>query len=233
MLLEIDKLHFSYGKHEVLSEVAFTIPKGELHGLVGVNGSGKTTLLRLIAGLITPLSGSITWENRSIEVNDIIYMESSLFFYPNMTGRDYIDFFSACNKDFRLETWNEVFQLPLDDFIDTYSAGMQRKLSIMGVLAINRPLLLLDEPFNTLDLESVELLKKLLLVLKEKGKTILMTSHVLETLTGICDTIHYLDKGAIRSSYSTVMFDQLKEEINTYTSSRYIENIRNALRGKN
>lgn len=230
MLLAIKNLNFNYGKLKVLSEVNINLPKGEIHGLVGVNGSGKTTLLRLITGLLSPLSGEILWDQRHIGVNDIIYMESNLFFYPNMTGRDYIDFFSANNRNFRLKDWNDIFQLPLDAFIDSYSSGMQRKLSILGVLALDRPLLLLDEPFNALDLESVELLKKLILVLKEKGKTILLTSHVLETLTGTCDVIHYLNAGTIRNSFTKNRYDKLQEEISTFTTAKYSESIKNAMR---
>jgi ABC-2 type transport system ATP-binding protein len=230
MLLAIKDVNFNYGKLSVLTGVHMNISAGEIHGLVGVNGSGKTTLLRLITGLLSPLTGSIQWDNRNVRVTDIIYMESNLFFYPNMTGRDYLDFFSANNKQFRLKEWNEIFQLPLDEFIDSYSSGMQRKLSIMGVLALDRPVLLLDEPFNALDLEAVELLKKLVLVLKEEGKTILLTSHVLETLTGTCDEIHYLNAGTIRSSYTRNLFDKLKEEITAFTSDKYSENIQKALR---
>ena len=91
----------------------------------------------------------------------------------------------------------------------------------MGIMALDRDLILLDEPFNALDLESVEVVKLLLPNLKKQGKTIIITSHILSTLTDTCDSICYLENGNIKGNYSKQQFPGLTEELLNDTSNRF------------
>lgn len=91
----------------------------------------------------------------------------------------------------------------------------------MGIIALNRELILLDEPFNALDLESVEIVKLILPALKQQGKTILITSHILSTLTDTCDKICYLENGSIRGIYTKQQFPGLSEELLADASNRF------------
>ncbi|MBL7924057.1 MAG: ATP-binding cassette domain-containing protein [Bacteroidia bacterium] len=229
MSLEIQHLEISYGKHRVLYDASLFLPAGEIHGLVGVNGAGKTSLLNAISGLKIAQQGVVLWKGKCIQGTDLAYMESSLFFYPRMTGLDYMQLFAASNPGFRLEDWNELFHLPLHEYIENYSSGMQKKLALMGIIALGRPLWLLDEPFNTLDLEAVELLKKLLPSFSKKGTTVLLTSHILETLTETCTKIHFMDQGSIRFSYPENEFQLLQQEIARHASEKYDEKINRAM----
>ena len=136
---------------------------------------------------------------------------------------DYLELFKSNNKNFNIELWNNLMKLPLEDLISSYSSGMKKKLALMGIIALNRPVLLLDEPFNTLDLESVELLKKIIPSLKKEGKTISVTSQILETLTEICNEIHYLIDGKIISSYTPTNFEKLTHQLRDLTDSVFNE----------
>ena len=90
---------------------------------------------------------------------------------------------------------------------------MKQKLAFMAVLSFNRPVFILDEPFNSLDIETVDLIKNILGQLKQKGKLIIVTSHILESLTSLCDEIHCLEDGFFQKSYEKDSFDRIDKEI--------------------
>jgi ABC-2 type transport system ATP-binding protein len=125
---------------------------------------------------------------------------------------EYLKLFRTKNPAFDIGKWNEFFELPLNKLIETYSNGMKKKLALLGILALDREILMLDEPFNGLDLETVQKLKRLLPQLKS-SKTILITSHILESLLGICDSISYLNGGVIQFTRERKEFAGIEEEI--------------------
>jgi hypothetical protein len=132
------------------------------------------------------------------------------YFFP-VTGREYLSLFSS--PAFDINQWNELFLLPLDQITDEYSAGMKKKLALLGVIMQNKPVILLDEPFNSLDLEMCRIIRSVLLKLKETGKTIIISSHIMETLTNLCNCIHYLEKGKIKYSIQQEDFAAFEKEI--------------------
>lgn len=216
MALQIEHLSFAYNEHAVLSGLNLTLKNGAIHGLAGINGAGKTTLLRLIAGHLKPQEGQIAWNGKSNFVKELAFLETQAWFYPLMTGHDYLDLFSAGNPSFSREEWNKLFKIPLSEEADLYSAGMQKKLALMGMLALDRSVLLMDEPFNALDLEAVELLRQILPRLSAQGKTILLTSHILETLTYSCDTIALLSGQKILQQFAKNDFYELESVLRTH-----------------
>lgn len=216
MTLQIENLSFSFGRKPILSDLNLELDSCRLHGLAGLNGVGKTTLLRLIAGHLTPETGALLWKDSPLSGSKVAFLETQTWFYPLMTGNDYLDLFSAGNRSFDREKWNLVFNLPLAQEARSYSAGMQKKLALLGVIALDRELLLLDEPFNTLDMEAVEFLRLLLPRLTSEGRTVILTSHILETLTTICDSISLLTNRKIEQRYSRENFSGLEEKIRSH-----------------
>lgn len=211
-MITIKALNISYfSKEKVIDSLYLSLPKKAIHGIVGLNGSGKTTLLNAIFGLKKIDSGEITCKGKRITKREIAYLATENFFYSNITGREYLSLFK--NKQFEIEKWNALFTLPLDQIIDTYSSGMKKKLAIMGVLKQDKPIMILDEPFNGLDIETSRIIRSLLLRLVEKGKTVIITSHIIETLTNLCDHIHYLEKGKIRNSIEKKDFDAFEQNL--------------------
>ncbi len=201
-MLKISDLNVKYGEHTVLEKFSFEAKEGKIYGLMGLNGSGKTTLIKTICGIVPINKGSIEFDKRSIKLSDIGYLETSNYFYSKITGREYLNIIKWKHPGFEIEKWNSIFDdLPLDELAETYSSGMKKKLAAIGVFALERPLLLLDEPFNNLDMETNQVLNNIIKQFKEKGKIIILTSHILETLTGICDEIHYLNDKKIEKIF--------------------------------
>ncbi len=200
-----------------------------INGIIGYNGAGKTTLLNAIFGLIDVPRELFIFNGESLKRTRTGYLEAENFFYSNITGRDYLGLFHRRNSNFNIELWREVFDLPLYDMIDSYSTGMKKKLALLGVLALDKELIILDEPFNGLDVESVSVLQIILRKLVAKNKTIIITSHIIESLTTICDSISLLQDGKICKTYSQAEFNELTESIHSEIDAKYNRKIERAL----
>lgn len=205
-MLEIKDLQFGYGGQLVLKDLSLQVSTGTIHGILGTNGAGKTSLFRCLYGLQTPATGTIRWEEAPLHFRQIAFLETHNYFYTYLSGREYLGLCTPVSGSFPIADWNRIFQLPLDHLVDTYSTGMKKQLAFLGILAQDRPILILDEPFNGLDLESAEKLSIILQELKKKGKTVLIASHILETLTRNCDRISHLSEGRIRRTHEAKDF---------------------------
>lgn len=212
-MLTIKNLTASYGKDSVLENLNLDIEEGMIHGLAGINGSGKTTLFHTIYGFIKPDAGTIQLNEQPLSRKKIAFLETQNYFYSNIKGKEYLDLFPDSTSTFSVKMWQELFKFPLNDLIENYSTGMKKKLALTGILKLDKPILLLDEPFNGIDMEAVRIIEKLLLRLKEKGKTIIITSHILETLTAICDQIHILENKNITRIYRKNEFEGIEHDI--------------------
>lgn len=214
--MEVQNLNVAYRKNHVLHDLNVNFIDSAINGLVGMNGAGKTTLLRAIFGSKKVDSGSINWNGESIRPSQVGFLETENFFYPKMKGIEYLEIFRLSNPGFVPEHWNELFELPLNKLVDEYSTGMKKKLALMGVIGLDKPILMLDEPFNGVDLESNEKIKLVIMKLKERGKTVIVTSHILETLTSICDQISILAKGQVVRTALKDEFEEVRQFL--YTS---------------
>lgn len=213
-MITIEKLTVSYGSGEpVIRSLELQLARNMIHGIVGLNGAGKTTLLDTIYGLKKPSEGIVLLDGRKIAKADIAYLITENFFYSGITGREYLALFR--NDAFNTDDWNVLFSLPLDKIIDNYSTGMKKKLALLGVLKQNKPVLMLDEPFNGLDMEACRNIRLILLRLCALGKTVIITSHIMETLTNLCDYIHYMDKGVVKFTVGKADFKEFEERIFT------------------
>lgn len=221
-MITIKDLDISYdGKNKVIDSLNLSLMEDNIHGIVGLNGAGKTSLLNAIFGLKKVDSGAIIYHGEKITKRDIAYLVSENFFYSNITGREYLGLFK--NKSFNTDKWNELFLLPLDQIIDSYSTGMKKKLALLSLLKQDKPIMILDEPFNGLDIETCRIMRSILLRLKEKKKTIIITSHIIETLTNLCDYIHYLEDGTIKRSLKKQDFAKFERELFESIENRNIK----------
>lgn len=200
-MLSVRDISVKYGDNFVLENLNLDLEAGKVHGLMGINGAGKTTLLNTIYGLVKPERGEILWNNEKAQNKHIGYLETDNFFYSLITGEEYLRIFKSQHKGFDIEKWRDVFDLPLKRLVRDYSTGMKKKLALLGIISLERPVMILDEPFNGLDLESNHLLKNIIRLLAESGRTVLITSHILESLTGVADAIHYLAEKRIYKTY--------------------------------
>ncbi len=211
-MITIQHLNKSYGNKQVLKNLNLSIGVSEIHGLVGENGAGKTTFFECLNHL-QQYTGVI---DISSEIK-IGYMPASLFFYPNMQGIEYIEFCLAARKqkiDSKVvDKFNQIFELPLKQYAVEYSTGMKKKLALMTLFLQRNDFYVLDEPFNGLDLSATLLLKQFIFNLKDANKTILISSHIISSLTDICDQIHYLKEGNICQSYQPKDFSQIENDI--------------------
>jgi ABC-2 type transport system ATP-binding protein len=222
-MIAIENLNVSYGDFRVLDDLSVSLPLHCVHGLVGMNGAGKTTLLNTMTGFVKPGSGTILMDGHSLNRGEIAILETESFFYSHITGREYLGLFSTRPDISDIDEWNRLFKLPLDQLIDGYSSGMKRKLALAGVLRQDKQIVVLDEPFNGLDLESSRLLSMIIARLKERGNMVLVTSHILGSLTGICDYIHLLRNGKILFSRDKENFSTLEQDIFRDVDQGYID----------
>jgi ABC-type multidrug transport system, ATPase component len=221
-MISIKDLSISYdGKSKVLDLLNLSLDRNNIHGIVGLNGAGKTTLLNSIYGLTKKDSGEICYDSRSISKKDISYLVTENFFYSNITAREYLSLFR--NPLFDVDKWNELFSLPLDNIIDSYSTGMKKKLALLGILKQDKSIMILDEPFNGLDIETCRVIRSILLRLKDRGKTIIITSHIIETLTNLCDFIHYLENGRIKYSKYKLDFAEFERKLFESIENKNVE----------
>lgn len=211
-MLEIKQLSKSFGTKKVLQEIDLELEPGGVYGIVGANGSGKTTLFRCLAGL-EAFEGTINAPVQPFK-NSLGLLLAETYFFSRMTGREYLRL--LCSARGVLESnfdQRNIFELPLDQYVNTYSTGMQKKLAFLGVLLQKNQYFILDEPFNGVDIQSNILFQEILLELKSLGKTILLSSHIFSTLSQICDRIYWIKEGKIVQIAERAQFPQLEEAL--------------------
>ena len=214
-MLEILNLRKAYGPHVVLHDVSMNLRPGTIHGLVGANGAGKTTLINCLYGLENDFVGTIRATAGTSVREHCGLLPYEPYFYPRLTGREYLEFCLQARGrpvvDFT--GWNQLLELPLDQYADEYSAGMRKKLALLALLVQQFNYLILDEPFNGLDLEANLLLKAILRRLRDRGTGILLTSHILGALTETCDEISVLLDGRVGRHYAASEFGTLEHDL--------------------
>lgn len=222
-MVTITNLTVQYDTHIVLDELTLNLDDGQAHGLIGLNGSGKTTLLNTIYGLVKSTKGEIKHNDAPLERKKIAFLQTENFFYSTITGKEYLDFFLYYNPSFNISPLLDLFQLPLNELIDSYSTGMKKQLALLANLILDKDFVILDEPFNGLDIERIYVLTHLIKKMKDKGKTVIVTSHNINTLLPICDKIHYLYAGKIAQSFDAAAFPHLISLLEDSLKEKYKE----------
>lgn len=189
----------------ILEHVNFEVPNNQIVGIIGRNGSGKTVLLKIICGLYIPTSGQIKIDGKIID-SDRPNNISALIdtgFLNNETGLKNLKILSSLTKNINLNDIYKVMEVVgLNPNNKTkyknYSTGMKQRLKFAQILLDNNDLLILDEPFNGIDKETVKLFRTIILDLKNGGKTILITSHYQEDINLLCDIVYEMDAGKLK-----------------------------------
>jgi len=210
--LAITGLSHSFKKHKALDEVSFEVQAGAIHGFVGPNGAGKTTTLRVVSTLMPPQEGSVQVFGMDIR-KEIRRVRQSLGFMPDhfsmyrrMRVAEYLDFFAAAygiERRARETTVSDVLSLTdmggrRDALISSLSRGMQQRVGLARILVNDPALLLLDEPASGLDPRARIELMEIIRELRNLGKTIFISSHILSELADLCDHVTIIDRGKLR-----------------------------------
>jgi ABC-2 type transport system ATP-binding protein len=210
-IVEFKNVTFSYDYTEVLHDVSFTLGRGEIVGLLGPNGAGKSTSIKIIAGILTAGTGSVTVDGfplpeRAVDVKQRLgYVPEAAVLFESLTGQEFLELSGRLHDvseellQIRIREILATFDLTSDRIsrLDTYSKGMRQKILIGASLLHNPDLILLDEPLSGLDVNAAIMIKDLLAALAADGKTILYSSHVLDVVEKICDRALIIHQGKL------------------------------------
>lgn len=230
-MIRIENLHKSYGKLEVLKGLSLTFERpGSITAILGPNGSGKTTLIKSILGMVLPDKGDILLNDHSIKGEwayrqDIDYLPQIARFPENLRVRELIAFIQHLRQgDTREQELIRLFNLEphLDKRLGNLSGGTRQKVNLVLAFMYDSPILILDEPTSGLDPVALMHLKDFIKKEKEKGKLILITTHIMDFVEEIADEIVFLLEGHI---YFRGSVDKLKEQFNEASLERAIARI--------
>jgi len=204
-LLNVKNICKSYVNHRALDNISIDIPRSSIFGLLGPNGAGKTTLIRIINQIINQDSGQILLHGTNINYNDIRkigYMPEERGLYKKMKIGDFLLFMGKLKGLSRSESINSARDwfnnLEVSNWwnknIEDLSKGMSQKVQFISTVLHNPDLIILDEPFSGFDPVNANLIKKNLLRLKNEGKTIIFSTHRMESVDELCDNLAMINK---------------------------------------
>jgi ABC-2 type transport system ATP-binding protein len=205
-LLEVDHVSKSYGTFKAVDGVSFKVTKGKIFGLLGPNGAGKTSMIRMINHITMPDSGSITISGNSVSEKTqsmVGYLPEERGLYKKMKVGEqlmYLVRLRGLSKNEARESikyWLDRFEASswIGKEVGELSKGMQQKIQFIAAIAHSPELYIFDEPFSGLDPINSEILKKIIIELKDSGKTILFATHRMEQVEQMCDDICLFNKG--------------------------------------
>lgn len=224
-MISVRELSKSYGSHRVLRSINLDFNPSQVYGLVGENGSGKTTFFRCMCGLESH-DGTIVAPVYPLK-NHTGFLPTNPEFMSRITGWEYLKLLSIARgiKAHDFEEQN-IFELPLDQYVQNYSTGMKKKLALMGILLQKNDLFILDEPFNGVDIHSNMMILDIIKKLRSLQKTVLISSHIFSTLQQSCDQIHLIQDGQIAKSVNSEEFGALEEQMKSFLVGDRIHRLR-------
>ncbi|KRN26756.1 ABC-type multidrug transport system, ATPase component [Secundilactobacillus similis DSM 23365 = JCM 2765] len=213
MTLQVTKVVGGYSQIPVLKEVTFDIQNGELVGLIGLNGAGKSTTINHIIGLLTPFKGKIEINGVTLQQDtqaykqQIAYIPETPILYQELTLKEHLEMTMMAYNLEPDATWERAHHLlkmfrldnKLDWFPANFSKGMKQKVMIVCAFITNAPLFIIDEPFLGLDPLAVHDLLDLIDEQKQRGASVLMSTHVLDTAEKYCDRFVLLHDGQVKT----------------------------------
>ena len=216
--VDIRSLTKRYPSVTALSECTLSIGQGEIFGLLGPNGAGKTTLIRLLMGFLQPTSGSASvdgldcYQDRVEVHRRIAYLPGDARLFRTMRGKDVLRFFAQVRSDTDLNRALQIakrLELDLSRWVVFMSTGMRQKLALSVVMAVDSPLLILDEPTANLDPNVRGEIMKMVSEARSAGRTVIFSSHVLPEVEDTCDRVGILRAGKL---VHTQMIADLKRQ---------------------
>lgn len=226
-LVKIDGVSKSYGDHQALDHIEFGIPENSVFGLLGPNGAGKTTLIRIITQIIMPDKGQVLFKGVPMlaeDVRKIGYLPEERGLYKKMKVSDQLIFLARLKGMTRsdavssIKHWMEKLDIMAwhNKNVEDLSKGMQQKIQFIATVVHNPSLIILDEPFSGFDPVNANLIKDEILELKEKGATIIFSTHRMESVEELCDQITLIH-------HSKILIHGAKKDIkNQYRDNTFI-----------
>ncbi len=226
-LLKVEHISKSYSSHTALDDVSLTVPKQSIYGLLGPNGAGKTTLIRIITQIINQDKGEVYLNNTPITAEDIRkigYLPEERGLYRKMKVGEQLIYFgqlkglSRKESVSRIKFWLERLDLMAwwNKNLEDLSKGMAQKVQFISTVLHEPDLIILDEPFSGFDPVNANLIKDEILTLREKGATVIFSTHRMESVEELCDDIALINK-------SKKILEGKKKEIKmSYRDNTYI-----------
>ncbi|SDC09776.1 ABC-2 type transport system ATP-binding protein [Pelagirhabdus alkalitolerans] len=237
-ILELSHLSIQFTGKQVLDSINLKVNAGEIIGYIGPNGAGKSTTVKIILGLLSSYKGEVKVfgeiiSDKSIDYKRKIgYVPENGELYDDLTAKEYIDFVGQM-YGLTMETIDKKLPVLFDEFdlygvrnkrIGSFSKGMKQKLLIVASLIHNPDLIFFDEPLNGLDANSVMVIKDMMKKLRDAGKTIFYSSHIMDVVEKISDRIILLNQG-------NIVADGSFEELKAKNEEGSLEDIFNQLTG--
>ena len=205
-LIEINNVSKTYGNYKALNDISIKVPRQSIYGLLGPNGAGKTTLIRMLNQITAPDKGEIIFNGEKLNrkhISDIGYLPEERGLYKAMKVGEqaiYLAQLKGVSKkeaEKRLKQWFLKFGITdwWNKKVEELSKGMQQKIQFIVTVIHNPQLLIFDEPFSGFDPINVNLLKKEILELRDKGATIIFSTHNMASVEELCDNIMLINKG--------------------------------------
>lgn len=204
--LSVEKICKSFGEVKAVRSLSAAVPKGSIYGFLGPNGAGKTTSIRMILSIIHPDSGSIDILGRSsasLIRERIGYLPEERGLYPKMTVRGLLTYLGVIKGVSRSKLKTEIpkwlltvgLETRLESRVEELSRGMQQKLQFLATVIHDPDLLVFDEPFSGLDPVNLDLIKGIILGLRDEGKTIIFSTHMMHHAEELCDRMLLINRG--------------------------------------
>lgn len=207
MKIKVENLSKKFKNNIILSDINLIFESGKIYGLYGRNGSGKSVFLKLLCGFYTPTTGKILYDEKEISnslsfPDDVGVLIENPSFFPDLTGFQNLKILAKIkNKisDKKIIETLEIVNLieEKDKKYSKYSLGMKQKLGIAQAIMEDQKIIILDEPFNGIEEKTVNKLIEYLLKEKDKGKIIILSTHIISDLEKMSDQIYYFDNGNI------------------------------------
>ena len=208
MSLVVDSITKRFDSVLALDNASFTVEPGRIFGLLGANGAGKTTCMRIVLDILRPDAGRVTWrdvENIALPRRTWGYLPEERGLYPRMRVGEQLRFFAAlygvsdADAGAVIDDWLERFRIPhyRDRKVEELSKGNQQKIQFIAAILHDPEVLIMDEPFTGLDPVNVRLLKEAFLEMRDRGKTLIFSTHQMETVEELCESIAIVDRGRV------------------------------------
>lgn len=208
-VIKIDNLVKYYGKIKALDGISLTLEEGDIKGFIGPNGAGKTTTIRIILGLLRRTSGQANLYGRDVWHDAVklhgrlAYVPDDVHLWPNLSGGEVIDLIGKLRggiNETKLKAMLDRFQLDPTKKCRTYSKGNRQKVALVSAFSSNADLFIMDEPTTGLDPLMEAAFQQSVLELKNEGKSVLLSSHILAVVEKLCDKVAIIRQGKIVES---------------------------------
>ena len=225
-MLQASNLSKKYNGRTALDHVNVEMGDGKIYAFLGPNGSGKTTFMKIIASLTKQSEGELLLDGKALSIKsraDVAYLPTETHAYPFMTVGEFGEYYKTFFKDFeeiRYKSWVERMKIPFRTPFKVLSSGMDKKVRVAATLAREAKILILDEPFNGVDLLAREEIEKMILEVMSDNRTIILSSHLVEEVESYVNFALFFNEGrllamedveALRSSRGMSITDRYRE----------------------